>query len=99
MKSNTYNFDAAIHQNQGHTKWHYVLLPKDIAKEIRQKLSTAQAKKSSTIAVEVSIELTRWHTKLFDEKKAETYLLPLKADPKSKFKVGDTIQISLTVLK
>ena len=92
-------FEAEIHLYEGHTKWHYVTLPVDIAVKIRNH-RTDHNRSIEEIRVEVTVETTTWRTTLFHNKASKSYLLPLKANASKKgsMRVGDTLTITLTVL-
>lgn len=96
MKPNLYNFEAEIQLYSGHTEWQYVLLPADVAEKVRAQ--GKQKKGTDAILVEVTVDDTNWHTKLFEHKQSKSFLLPLRTDKKSKYKIGDMLPVQLLVL-
>jgi Domain of unknown function (DUF1905) len=72
-----FTFTAPLWLYSGKGSWHFVTLPIDAASEI--KFFNAAAKGFMPIAVDVSINQTRWKTSLFPDSKSGSYLLPIKA--------------------
>lgn len=78
-----YEFTAKPWQYTGPGGWHFVSLPKSLAKEIRDTLKfeeegwgrlTASAKTGNS----------EWRTAIWFDRKMNTYLLPLKAEIRKK---------------
>jgi hypothetical protein len=94
-----YKIKAKVWQYPGMAAWHFLTLPKDIAKEIREKFS---AKRAGFGSIRVSIQLgkTAWETSIFRDKRFDSYLLPLKAEVRKKegAEEGDEISFILQIL-
>jgi hypothetical protein len=99
MTTQRFTFDAKINLYEGHTQWHYVTLPVDVAASIRKHRSD-NGRSTDELRVEVTVEATTWRTTLFDNKSTKSYLLPLRANASKKgtMRVGDTLHIQMNVL-
>jgi hypothetical protein len=97
MSKKVHTFSANVWVYPGVGGWHFVYLPKDIAKRI----DMAKPKKVGFCFIPVSVTVgdTCWKTTLFPAQKENTYLLALKASVRKKEMIhqGDTIQVSLNV--
>ena len=62
----------------GVSAWHFVSLPKNIAKKIKDEFK-GLGRGFGSLPVSVKIGKTKWNTSIFPDKRSETYLLPLKA--------------------
>ena len=91
-----YHFEAKmwIHPSEG--GWHFVSLPKNIAKEIRNNLK-AQEEAWGRMKASVQIDELLWRTAIWFDTKEDTYLLPIKAEIRKKghLKVNDSLMIHL----
>ncbi|ESQ90338.1 hypothetical protein ABAC460_09290 [Asticcacaulis sp. AC460] len=95
----SYSFTGRLWRWQGEApaSWIFVTLPGDIAFEI--KCQVADRRAWGSVAVEARIGATAWHTSLFPEKAAGSYLLPIKASVRKTENLGDGDEatIELTV--
>lgn len=93
-----YRIAAKVWLYQGKAAWHFVTLPKDQSDAIRWLYGGAKRGWGS-LPVAVTIRETRWMTSIFPDRKAGTYLLPLKAEIRRKenIRVGDTLRFRLEV--
>ena len=94
----TYRFNAVLWRHPGAAGWHFVTLPPDIADEIDE--LTAPARRGfGSVRVEVTIGATTWHTSIFPDTKAESYLLPVKRPVRSAegLVAGDKVDVTLRV--
>ena len=91
-------FKAKAWLYAGEAAWHFVTLPKDLATQI--KLESGPDQIRGMVKVEASIGKTNWKTSIFWDKKAASYLLPLKAEVRKKehIQMGDTLAISLRLI-
>jgi hypothetical protein len=76
--------------------WHFVTLPTETSLRIRERFS-AESRGWGSLPVHVTIGQTSWKTSLFPDKKADAYLLPLKADVRRREDLHVGQEISLTV--
>lgn len=58
--------------------WHFLTLTKKYGQEIKENYGK-HAKGFGSLPVEVTIGKTTWQTSIFPDKRAGTYLLPVKA--------------------
>lgn len=61
----------------GMNAWRFLILPKKQGQEIKDKFGK-QARGWGSLPVRVTVGKTSWDTSIFPDKKAGTYLLPLK---------------------
>lgn len=82
----------------GMAGWHFVTLPKKESKQIRIRYAL-QTRGWGSLPVKVTVGDTSWNTSVFPDKKADAYLLPLKADVRKNEHIhsGDTITFSVEV--
>jgi hypothetical protein len=91
---NDFVFTAAVYSYPGMAAWRFVNLPRGIADEIR---STYGKKKRGwgSIPVCVTVGKTTWETSIFQDKKLQTYLLPMKSEVRKKEGMMDGDQVDL----
>jgi hypothetical protein len=78
-----YKFTAKPWQYIGQGGWHFVSLPDDLAKEIRSLLRSEEGGWGRLKAT-AKIGSSEWETAIWFDRKANTYLLPLKAEIRRK---------------
>lgn len=78
--------------------WRFLVLPQREGKEIKE-THGGNAKGWGSLPVSVTVGKTTWDTSIFPDKKAGTYLLPLKAGVRKKEGITDhtTVRFKLTV--
>ena len=83
-------------QYTGQGAWHFISLPEDIAKEIRDFLKSEEAGWGRLNAT-AKIGQIEWKTAIWFDTKKNTYLLPVKADirRKEKIQAGDTVDVTV----
>lgn len=81
-----YEFTAKIWLYEGPGGWHFVSLPKDLAKEIRDHLKSEE-EGWGRLKATAAIGSSEWDTAIWFDTKQETYLLPLKAEIRKKEKL------------
>lgn len=93
-----YKVKAKVWLYPGMAGWHFVTLPKNIAKDIDFYFSHAKRGWGS-LKVEVNIGKTSWKTSIFPDKSKDSYLLPLKSEVRKKeaIKEGSNITLILTI--
>jgi hypothetical protein len=79
--------------------WHFVTLTKKIGQEIKETYGKS-ARGFGSLPVEVTIEKTTWKTSIFPDKRAGSYLLPIKAQVRKKedIEAGELVKFSITLL-
>lgn len=97
----TFEFTSKVWQHPGEAgAWHFVTLPTDLADEI-EFLFADKKRGWGSLPVEVSLKSSKWRTSIFPDKKAASYLLPLKASVRKKESIVEndmvTISIEITV--
>lgn len=95
----TYEMSAKVWLYPGYAAWHFITLPKKESAEIK---STFEAFKRGwgSLPINVTIGKTTWKTSIFPDKKADAYLLPLKAEIRKKEQIqeGDNIKFTIEIL-
>jgi hypothetical protein len=76
--------------------WHFVTLPIRQSEEIRGRFGGFKRGWGS-LPVNATIGKTTWRTSIFPDKKADAYLLPLKADVRKCENIGIGDSICLTI--
>ncbi len=83
IKGIKYSFTAKPWQHAGQGGWHFVSLPKELAREIRNLLKPEE-EGWGRLPVTAKIGTSEWQTAIWFDTKADTYLLPLKAEIRKK---------------
>lgn len=89
-----FQFSGEIWKYSGKGAWYFVTIPEELSREIRD---TAQWQEEGwgrlkTIA---KIKDVEWETSIWFDKKANAYLLPLKADIRKQLKLEDGMKIEV----
>lgn len=94
-----YTFTSELWIYSGQGAWHFVTLPSDMSKEIKENFSTGQ-KGFGSIRVEATIGDFTWNTSIFPDNKLNAYLLPIKAEARKKTGIsdGDRVTTSIALL-
>jgi hypothetical protein len=74
-----YEFTAKHWQHAGPAAWHFVSLPNELAREVRNVLKSEE-EGWGRLKATAKIGNSEWKTALWFDTKANTYLLPLKAE-------------------
>lgn len=74
-----FEFTAKIWQHIGKGGWHFVSLPNGLAKEIRDSLKSEE-QGWGRLKATAKIGNSEWKAAIWFDTKANTYLLPLKAE-------------------
>jgi len=87
MKNKTkYEFTGRVWQHTPTGGWHFVSLPREISKEIRELMKWEEEGWGRLKAV-AQVGNTQWDTAIWFDTKQDTYLLPLKAEIRRKEKI------------
>ncbi len=91
-----YRFSARLWLHAGQAAWHFVTLPHDVSDEIDE-LTSSTRRGFGSVRVAVTVGSTTWHTSVFPDAKAESYVLPVKKPVRAHehLTVGDTVDITL----
>jgi hypothetical protein len=89
-----YEFTSQIWKYDALAGWHFISLPADFAKEIRENLKW-QEEGWGRLKTVAKIGNSEWETAIWFDTKMNTYLLPLKAEIRKKedLKNGDNKKI------
>jgi hypothetical protein len=93
-----YTFDAEIWEWSGKGSWHFMTVPGDISGIIRMSLQRRVGFGSVRVLAEVSG--VAWKTSLFPDSKTGCYLLPVKAEIRSRAKLqaGVPYKVGLSLI-
>ncbi len=96
----SFAFRAPIRLWDGEGAWHFITLPKNVAKHIRC-LIIKPVRGWGSIRVSVSIGSSTWKTSIFPDKKSASFVLPIKLAVRKaeKLNLGDKPEVTITVLK
>lgn len=83
----------------GEAAWHFVTLPKKVAKALNDRFEYLK-KGFGSLRVEVTVGETSWKTSVFPDKTSGSFVLPLKARVRKKegIEVGKSIALTIEVL-
>lgn len=73
-----FEFTAELWRYQGEAPWHFVTLPHAVSDAIDE--AVGQRRGFGSVPVAVTVGGTSWHTSLFPDKAAGSFVLPVKAD-------------------
>jgi len=92
-----YGFVSKPWKYDGPGGWIFVSLPKKLSDEIRETFKKEEAA-WGRLKASARIGATVWQTAIWFDRKASTYLLPLKAEIRKKEKVEVGMRIDVSVL-
>lgn len=81
-----YEFTAIVWQHTGSAGWHFVSLPEEYSREIRNHLQW-QEEGWGRLKSLAQVGNSLWETAIWFDSKHNTYLLPLKAQVRKKEKI------------
>jgi hypothetical protein len=98
MNTSRFKFQARLWKNIGSGGWHFLSLPKTVAKKIRQQY-LAEEEGWGRLKVRAQIGNTDWKTSIWYDTKHKTYLLPInqKVRKKEKVNIDDSIKVILNI--
>ncbi len=93
-----YEFSGKLWKSSEQGGWQFISLPNDISKEIRESLKW-QEEGWGRMKATARIKEIDWETAIWFDKKADTYLLPIKADIRKKatIKLDDLVKVSISI--
>ncbi len=77
-KKTTFKLETKLWIYPGHAAWHFLTIPKIESSAIKESFG-ANARGWGSLPAEVKVGQTNWRTSIFPDRKAGTYLLPIKA--------------------
>ena len=92
----TYRLCAKVWLYPGPGGWHFVTFPNQQSAEIKARFDSIKRGWGS-LRVVATIGKTTWETSIFPDRQSDAYLLPLKADVRTREGVGVGDAISFTV--
>ncbi len=96
MKDNQYELQAEVWLWPGKAGWYFVTLPQSVADDINIKF-TGRERGWGSLPVNVKMGSTSWKTSIFPDKKAGSYLLPIKAQVRKKEHISINSAVSLQI--
>jgi hypothetical protein len=92
----SFTFTAKVWLWNGHTPWHFISLPEEIADEVED-LSHDTARGFGSVRVEVRSSHVVWQTSLFPDKKSGTFILPLKKQVREQLACSEGSRITVSI--
>jgi hypothetical protein len=94
-----FTFQSEVWLTPGDAGWHFITLPVDTADQINFFFGDHKRGWGS-LPVNVTIGDTVWKTSIFTDKKASSFLLPLKSEVRKNERIvaGDTVSVELDIL-
>lgn len=93
-----FEFDAELWRYPGKGGWHFVTLPKDVARQI-EFLAGSRKRGWRSEPVIARTGKTEWTTSIFPDKASESFLLPVKVEVRreEELTAGQVITIRLAM--
>lgn len=93
-----YEFSTKMWKHSSPGGWHFVSLPKNISKEIRENLKWQEEGWGRMKAL-AKIEQFDWETAIWFDTKMDTYILPVKAEARkrSNLEINKKIEIKIWI--
>ena len=99
MSSKSYKLTSKVLLYPGMAGWHFLIVPKKESGTIKEKYGRL-AKGWGSLPVSVTIGKTIWKSSIFPDRRASSYLLPLKAKVRKAEDIwaGDTVSYAVKLL-
>lgn len=91
-----FEFLTTIWRHSGKGAWHFVSLPNELSKEIRENLKSEE-EGWGRLKATAKIGKSQWETAIWFDSKMNTYLLPLKAEIRKKENLEADKNIQTTI--
>jgi hypothetical protein len=91
-------FEAVLWRAPGKAAWCFLTLPEELAGRVRS-LTQGLRNPFGSLRVVARIGSTEWKTSLFADTKANSYLLPVKADVRrqERLAAGDKVRVEVEI--
>jgi hypothetical protein len=94
-----YKLKGRLWLHGGPASWYFLTLPKGAAREIRLMLGAGVTGRGwGSIRVRATVGGTTWSTSIFPDKKAGSYLLPVKAEVRTAEGLAEGAAVAYTLL-
>ncbi|MUP44684.1 DUF1905 domain-containing protein [Gramella sp. BOM4] len=91
-----YEFSNRLWKYEGKGGWYFVCLPKEISEEIRNNLEW-QEEGWGRMKVTAGLDQFSWETAIWFDTKRQTYLLPVKADIRTRAKLNVDQELEVAI--
>jgi hypothetical protein len=91
-----FQFSGEIQRYAGEAAWFFITVPKATSADMRA-ISAGLRNAFGSLRVVATIGATEWRTSVFADRKADAFLLPVKADVRRKEKVGHGDKVAVTL--
>lgn len=94
-----FKFKAKLWQWQGPAAWFFVSVPEAVSTKIRAQFGH-ESRGFGSLPVSVTIGVTTWKTSIFYDGKRKSYMLPVKANVRTKEKIreGTTVLVRIAII-
>lgn len=94
-----FDFVAQLWRYPGEDGWHFVSLPPEVSADIED-LTDGNRRGFGSVRVSVAVGASSWKTSVFPDKKAGTFLLPMKKAVRTAEHLveGDDVPVRLEIL-
>jgi hypothetical protein len=89
-------FSGELWKNGGESSWWFIRLPVEDAEDL-ERFCSHRKMTFGSIRVTATIGATSWQTSVFRDTKSNSYLLPVKANVRSKEKLVEEITYEVTI--
>jgi len=100
MQAPAYEFTGELWRYPGKDGWYFLTVPGVLADEIRDR-ARGDHRPFGSLRVRATLGSTAWGTSLFADSSSSSYLLPVKAEVRSREGIGDgdvaTVTIELAI--
>ncbi|MGE0877187.1 MAG: DUF1905 domain-containing protein [Acidimicrobiia bacterium] len=95
-----FRFTADLWEYAGNAAWHFVTLPTDTADAIDEMVGPNR-RGFGSVRVEVTIGTSTWRTSVFPDKKAGSFMLPIKKPVRKaeRIEAGDAVKVVLRLVE
>ncbi len=95
----SFEFTTGLFRHQGTDSWHFVTVPIEVSAEITD-LTTGVRRGFGSVRVAATVGDSHWRTSVFPDRKAGTYLLPMKKSVRDAqhLEAGDECVVHLEIV-
>jgi hypothetical protein len=84
MTKKKYKFKTKMWLYPGMAGWHFLSVPREASREIKEKSYKQKRRGWGSVAVTATIGEVTWKTSIFPDKKSSCYIMPVKAEVRKK---------------